>query len=334
MRPLDDLSEPSTLEPSALETPEMAAAQEAHEAEERPAPDAGAPTPGVALALDATAPDAQAPAPETPAAAGDVNASAAGCSRDALCSTGRCLEREGRCEACPTDMQLVRFGDGRAFCVDRQETTRVEYEAFLRAVETEGSELVLQDPALCPEPQSFEPRSGAACDAAYLRGTDGDLPMTCVDLCDAMAYCAWRGKRLCGGRGGARLPAPSVNDPANDEWFAACSGGTGRVYPYGAEYAPVCNVTGDAVASAADFPDCETPNHIAMLSGNVAEWVLACRTTPSGLTHCLVRGGQYATTDEALAGCGFPELDAAASPRRALLPAERAPGVGIRCCED
>jgi hypothetical protein len=96
----------------------------------------------------------------------------------------------------------------------------------------------------------------------------------------------------------------------------------------------VCNVNGARVEAAADFRDCQTPDHIAMLSGNVAEWVLICRTTPNGIRHCLVRGGEYRTSDTALAACTFETVEEAVTPRRALEPAERGPGVGIRCCAD
>jgi formylglycine-generating enzyme required for sulfatase activity len=259
------------------------------------------------------------------------------------CSLLRPLEeletREGvlRAEPCPEDMQEVSLAEGTTFCIDKRETTRDEYEQFLSAPASELSRLSLlqQDPLLCPARGSFEPGGGVDCESAYEPGVDAELPVACVDLCDAMAYCSFRGKRLCGGRGGDTAGEDSANGQT-DEWFLACTGATDRKYPY-LKYKPgICNVDSAALRSAAELPGCETPDHIEQLSGNVAEWVLVCKESPRrGGTLCLVRGGEYRTADSALAACEHQrELGERVDPPRSLLPTERGAGVGIRCCSD
>jgi formylglycine-generating enzyme required for sulfatase activity len=270
-------------------------------------------------------------------------ASGASCERDGECSRdeGRCLEEQHLCQPCPEGMQQVSFGDGLAFCIDRFETTQGEYNQFLSDLLLQPT-LDLQEPELCPATESFEPGGGADCLSAYDRGGDPALPMVCVDLCDAMAYCNSRGKRLCGGRGGVPLDRTreTVNKPNDDEWLAACMGREGRMYPYGDVYEQGrCNVDSEHVEPGAAFRECETPEHVRHLSGNVAEWVLVCNDDRDHAeVHCLVRGGEHGSRNPERASCELVDLKgagrAAGSPPPALAPADVSPGVGIRCCMD
>jgi formylglycine-generating enzyme required for sulfatase activity len=238
-----------------------------------------------------------------------------------------------RTEPCPDEMQQVRFEDGATFCIDKRETTRLEYEEFLMAPVSELA-LPQKNAELCPAPDSFEPGGGADCMSAYEPGVTPDLPVVCVDLCDAMAYCGFRGKRLCGGRGGETVDSESVNSPS-DEWFVACTGGTAREYPYENFRLGICNVESPGVQSADERPGCETPDHIEQLSGNVAEWVLVCqKPRPAAETQCLVRGGEYGTMAAQLAGCRHLPDIGEVEPRRSRRVSGRGPGVGIRCCKD
>jgi len=265
------------------------------------------------------------------------------CSTLALgCSLLRPLEdletSEGalRAQPCPDEMQEVRFEDGASFCIDKLETTRAQYDEFLSAPVPEAS-LVQQDSLLCPARESFEPGGGADCTSAYAFGVDAELPVACVDLCDAMAYCSFRGKRLCGGRGGETVDQDSVNSPTEDEWFVACAGESGRQYPYAPSFEPrLCNIDSAGLEPVSGSPGCETPEHVEQLSGNVSEWVLICKDFPRRKeTRCLVRGGDYLTTDGSRAGCHQTPRDADSDQvPLGRPPSERSPGIGIRCCSD
>ena len=113
-------------------------------------------------------------------------------------------------------------------------------------------------------------------------GTErGDHPANCVSADQARAFCASRGKRL----------------PTNDEWTAAAAGADLRPYPWGAA-APslsLLNMAGDAdgwksTAPRGSFSAGRTPDGVADLAGNVAEWV-----DVSGAN--VTRGGSHADHD-------------------------------------
>jgi formylglycine-generating enzyme required for sulfatase activity len=182
----------------------------------------------------------------------------------------------------------------------------------------------------CPSPSRH---NGADCRAEFYAEREPLLPITCVDLCDAMAYCGWRGRRLCGGPGGVKLGPRRVDTPA-DEWLMACSGAGTRAFPYGKIYEPACNIDSSALVAVDARPRCTTPDGIAQLNGNAAEWVLSCRRR-SGVEECLTRGGEFRSADLSTAGCYLPHagIDIAV-PSMAAKPLERSPGVGIRCCAD
>lgn len=268
--------------------------------------------------------------------------SAISCSTLALaCSLLRPLEEletsEGalRAEPCPDEMQEARFADGATFCIDKRETSREEYDQFLSAPAPETS-LLQQDTLLCPERESFQPGGGADCASAYEPGVDGELPVACVDLCDAMAYCSFRGKRLCAGRGGDPVNEDSRNSDLDDEWFVACAGDRGWPYPYAQTFEPgLCNIDSAGLQPVNASRRCETPEHVEQLSGNVSEWVLVCKEFPQrSATLCLARGGDYLTTDRSRAGCHHTPRDEDSDDRLGHLPTERSPGIGIRCCSD
>jgi hypothetical protein len=140
--------------------------------------------------------------------------------------------------------------------MDTMEVTQGQYEVFRAA----GVPITEQPHVLCnvdrnasfdteliPSPISDQP---PICEASDYdpAGTPG-APVVCVNFCDAVGYCAWAGKRLCGvlGRPGETFgifhdDASELNrlrhDPEHDLWYNACSGGGEREYPYGAELDP------------------------------------------------------------------------------------------------
>jgi formylglycine-generating enzyme required for sulfatase activity len=191
--------------------------------------------------------------------------------------------------ACPNahDPPMVPVG---SFCIDVTEVTQSQYQQFLASIPLTGTQ-----PAICLWNLSFVP-SGQWPPTMQ---TD-DVPVTSVDWCDARAYCAWAGKRLCGQIGGGSLPTASVNVAAESQWYFACSHDDDgqHVFPYGNTYGPnTCN-GGDAnggvqlVEAASAFPACigGYPSLYDM-SGNVREWEDACMGTAGAMDQCNQRGG-------------------------------------------
>jgi formylglycine-generating enzyme required for sulfatase activity len=218
---------------------------------------------------------------------------------------------------------MVRAGrlDGTCFWIDQHEVTVGEYAAFSK------NPTGFAMPADCAGHAGFAPRGCTP-------GADAGLPITCVDWCDAAAYCLWAGKKLCGGSS----PESDVGDAHQSNWFSACSNGGVAEYPYGTKFDPkACNLPaadtncGAASASCAPWPEtsahatCMAPSGALDLLGNVAEWVdEGCEPGKSGA--CLARGGDYFTGGGADVTCG-PSNGVASLPRDHTFPY-----VGFRCC--
>lgn len=94
-----------------------------------------------------------------------------------------------------------------AFYIDRYEVTNRRYQAFLKAT---GHRV----PEHCCDP-SYNLWKGTEIAEKLL-----DHPVVNVDWHDAVAYCAWAGKRL----------------PTEAEWEKAARGTDGREYPWGNEH--------------------------------------------------------------------------------------------------
>ena len=137
---------------------------------------------------------------------------------DAPPSTRRCPQMAGT-------GPMVLIDD---FCIDERETTVAEYRTFLLGA-------VPSVPSECGWKTRYEPPYWP-----FAAAEDG-LPVYYVDWCAAWAYCAWAGKRLCGGPGGAKLDVTKVN-AANDEWYRACSNGGATQWSYGASYLSLIHI--------------------------------------------------------------------------------------------
>lgn len=176
-------------------------------------------------------------------------------------------------------MVLIPLPDGSSFCIDSTEVSNRHYEAFLQAAYPFS-----QQTAYCAWNDSYIP-------GFWLSRPGDNYPVVTVDWCDARAYCAWAGKRLCGKIGGGRLvlgDPPSFDpqpDPLQEEWAYACTAGGTRVYPYGDVYDKTGCVTltydGEPLSSASDHvrpireaKKCEGgfPGLYDM-GGNADEWV-------------------------------------------------------------
>jgi len=138
---------------------------------------------------------------------------------------------------CPP--RMVRID---SFCIDATEVIERDYGAFLTAKKGDTSG---QHPA-CAANTSFQPEP-----TLFPKVPTG--PVRGVDWCDAHAYCAWAGKRLCGKIGGGTVPKLALDDPEVSQWYRACSKAGTRAFPYGNTYDPMAcrtNQSGSVVAGS------------------------------------------------------------------------------------
>jgi formylglycine-generating enzyme required for sulfatase activity len=209
---------------------------------------------------------------------------------------------------------------GNLFCIDSTEVTVGQYNRFLTAGLTPGS---MGEPMpACGFNKSYAP-SGQG----YDPGTPINYPVTYVNWCDAFAFCAWSGKRLCGVMGGGATTATTFATLQNEHYYACSAGGT-RMYPYGNTYSLtacngiMANMGGALPASA--LTTCEGGfSGLFEMVGNVEEWQDGCAGGggPMGpMDMCLHGTGSF---DYGTPACGYLDQDA----RNYQFG-----DVGIRCC--
>jgi formylglycine-generating enzyme required for sulfatase activity len=212
---------------------------------------------------------------------------------------------------------MVAF-DG--YCIDSTEVTSSQYVDFLasKAGDTSGQAPV------CAWNNSYVPNyDWPPANAA--------LPVAGIDWCDAVAFCNWAGKRLCGALDGGAVMPGQRNTAAIDEWFRVCShrGDGVHAYPYGNVYdATACNTEGASRVDAGSLPGCQgtDPPGVFDLSGNVLEWEDSCISSggsaDAAVEQCYVRGGSMnSSPGGTMCSSGF---DRDRSYAIAL--------VGFRCC--
>lgn len=235
-------------------------------------------------------------------------------------NTGPC--RNGTCTECPIGMKQAYSKDAFFYCIDAAEVTNEEYLAFTERYTVKS----VNASTACGNNATLVPDTD--CSTALTDVPSRKLPVVCVDYCDAEAYCAMHGKRLCGRVGGSMNDPGDVADPAADEWYAACAGPGETLYPYGdAASASQCNGSGYDPADPgprdlATLSDCEggLPG-LYNMSGNVAEWEWACSSS-SATAACATRGGSFLD--------GPYELRCSGSISQSRLEASET--VGFRCC--
>lgn len=213
------------------------------------------------------------------------NSTDAGAPFDVGPSTGGCPDTGG---------PMIRVPEG--YCIDRTEVTRGYYFAWLATDPSTAGQ-----PGACAANEDFTPtcltEGGWGLDR-YL-----DNPVSCVDWCDARAFCAAHGKRLCGRVGGGENPVDAWADAAESEWYGACSSGGENDYVYGDDYVHnLCRESPDigtaswGSVAVASLRGCQSPHPdyagVYDLGGNLAEWEASCDGTALE-DGCRVRGGAY-----------------------------------------
>jgi formylglycine-generating enzyme required for sulfatase activity len=128
-------------------------------------------------------------------------------------------------------MVEIPLPDGTSFCIDSTEVTIADYTAFLQAKYP-----LANQPSFCASNDTFD--SGNV-PVPFIES----LPQVYIDWCDAYAYCAWAGKRMCGRIGGGSLTIAEYADPTKSQWVYACTGGGTKIAPYGDTYEPKVCVT-------------------------------------------------------------------------------------------
>jgi sulfatase modifying factor 1 len=206
------------------------------------------------------------------------------------------------------------------FCIDSTEVTNAQYQSFLDYAETQQN---LEQPAACAWNDSFDPNT------AIGNGED-DLPVRGVDWCDAAAFCAWAGKRLCGDPDGGAAAYDEPSAVEQSQWFSACSGGGTTLFPYGDTYEEqACNGANYGDAEIGPLPVGSIATCVGGypgiydMSGNVWEWEDSCNANTGETDLCRARGGAFGNGDD-LHRCDYGGF----SPARNF----NLGPTGIRCC--
>jgi formylglycine-generating enzyme required for sulfatase activity len=221
---------------------------------------------------------------------------------------------DGPSNGCPSGrgpaMVRVTGPGGVPLCIDSTEVTQSQYAAFIAADVRTSSQ-----PDICMGNTSFAPSSeypDAASSCHLDPATRGQNAVSCVDWCDAVAFCSWSGKRLCGTPANSTYPcfntagAPDISFSC-DEWYAACSGGGQQAYFYSDAGVPGACVDVTTVNAQSDptplavhsRQTCQSsePQYAGIfdLLGNAREWSNECRAEPNdgGVTCLVVGGGLY-----------------------------------------
>ena len=253
--------------------------------------------------------------------------------------------------ACPTGrgspMTKITVPGGRTFCIDNRETSQADYAEFLK-------DSSAWNPSHAPDFCKAETRQplvdvigpgnpyGQGCPATvFTPDHTPKRPASCVSWCDALAYCAGAGKRLCQRTDGALLK-PKYDDAAIQEvakaevseWFHVCtSGGKYKSTSGGQSAAVACEppTVPDTFLPDIDVTSptsCVSPDSefsgIGYMNGGMGEWM----------------GEPMMDPDK------FPGAMAMFSPGQATPPPDdcsrvlTAPAIakhgsfGIRCCAD
>jgi formylglycine-generating enzyme len=243
---------------------------------------------------------------------------------------------DGSALPCPGTQgpEMVRVGTAaNNFCIDSTEVTIGQYSAFTTATDGDAG----GQPPECAWNTSY---------AAGAGGPTDDLPIAGIDWCDARAFCAWAGKRLCGKQQGDKAVGPvreaDLGDFNTNEWLMACSNVGQLRYPYGVVQQPMACNTGEADAGRTvpvkSKATCQGGfAGVYDMVGNLWEWFdgpcpppdagadAAAADAGEAKHECVVKGGSFLITGANL-GCSADGRGASRDRRSA--------DIGFRCCAD
>ena len=208
---------------------------------------------------------------------------------------------------CRADEAPPHQVDVPAFQIDKYEVTVGQYKACVAA-------------SKCTQP------GGGSSACTWWAGGADDHPVNCVSWDQAVAFCAFGGKRLC----------------SEAEWEKAARGTDGRLYPWGND-PPTCE---DAAFNAPDCPVSTTlpvgtkpagasPFGALDMAGNVWEWVedwyhASYDAAPADGSVWQTPVGDYRVNR----GGAFDNAPTVRATARATdAPADQSYGIGVRCCK-
>lgn len=270
------------------------------------------------------------------------------CTADTDCRSGKCTNLS--C-ACPTGMTIVTLAAGGAYCVDTAEVTKGQYQKFIEANVPKTS----QD-AMCSTNTDWIP-AGAWPPAADKPGANplvynNGLPVHYVDWCDAVGYCKWAKKELCGKIGGGHIAQTSANDATQDAWYNACSAQGTKAFSYDTAFTAGKCVDGSGAGTQTEPGIVENSDlglyrvanidnngqptgyvnqgcqggyvGLYQMIGNAGEWENSCDDETSAGANCKIRGGSYAAAGDST------QLRCDSDREAGRLT--NAADVGFRCC--
>jgi formylglycine-generating enzyme required for sulfatase activity len=209
------------------------------------------------------------------------------------------------------------------YCIDSTEVTRSQYATWLATAPA----LPPSNDELCGWKSSYAPDTSCQAGPLVCQGADcGNHPQVCVDWCDASAYCAGVGKRLCGAIIGGPVPFGQYPNASVSQWDNACTSHDANQFPYaGAFDATACNNAQGTTTAVGSLPGCQASGAYAGvydLSGNAYEWEDDCDDNGK-LALCMIRGGTFTGGGATVATCGVAN---------SFVRTTSSPYVGFRCC--
>jgi len=187
-------------------------------------------------------------------------------------------KREGCEDVCGGPKMIEVTSPNGVYRIDETPVTQKQYAEFLASTKrTPGTEH-----RICSQNTTYEPTfedDNGTCTIGpdenagigefnfYMPDVSPNHPVFCVDWCDAVAFCEWAGKRLCGRIGGGIVDANEAMNAFFDhrisEWHNVCTNGGETLFLYGGyeeiDYDPEACGTGPSFSWARDvkfYPTC------------------------------------------------------------------------------